>query len=279
VATPKNIIDAHVHVWTPDTERYPLAPGFRKEDMAPASFTPEELFAHCRPEGVERIVLIQMSFYRWDNRYMLDQMKRFPGTFGGVALVDWTLPAPDRDMERLAKQGVRGFRVQRTSQDPLWMETPSFERMFRCAADNGLAICPLIGPDALPSLSRMCARFPATRVVIDHFSRIGLDGVIRGADVHALCQMAHFPETRVKVSAFYALGKKAPPHDDLEPFIRRLHGAFGARRLMWASDCPFAVVNERYRDSLALVRDGCPWLGSEDREWLLRKSAEQVFFS
>ena len=24
-----DIVDAHVHVWTPNTEKYPLAPGFR----------------------------------------------------------------------------------------------------------------------------------------------------------------------------------------------------------------------------------------------------------
>jgi predicted TIM-barrel fold metal-dependent hydrolase len=60
-------IDAHVHVWTPDTARYPLAHGFKQEDMKPASFTPEELFRHCKPAGVGRVNLIQMSFYGFDN--------------------------------------------------------------------------------------------------------------------------------------------------------------------------------------------------------------------
>jgi predicted TIM-barrel fold metal-dependent hydrolase len=60
-------IDAHVHVWTSDADHYPLAQGFTKDDMKPASFTPEQLFGHCRPSGVERIVLIQMSFYLFDN--------------------------------------------------------------------------------------------------------------------------------------------------------------------------------------------------------------------
>jgi len=41
-----NFVDAHVHVWTPDTAHYPLAAGYKKEDMKPASFTPEELFKH-----------------------------------------------------------------------------------------------------------------------------------------------------------------------------------------------------------------------------------------
>jgi predicted TIM-barrel fold metal-dependent hydrolase len=68
------IIDAHTHVWTPDTERYPLAPGYPKADMKPASFTPEQFLAHARPQGVTRAVLIQMSFYRFEKaavRYQL----------------------------------------------------------------------------------------------------------------------------------------------------------------------------------------------------------------
>src|SRR5205085_678294 len=54
-------IDAHVHVWTPDTAHYPLAEGYKKEDMKPPSFTPQELFKHSKPAGVDRINLIQMS--------------------------------------------------------------------------------------------------------------------------------------------------------------------------------------------------------------------------
>ncbi len=273
------LIDAHVHVWTPDTTSYPLARGFTKDRMRPPSFTPEELFAHCRPEGVERIALIQMSFYGFDNSYMLDSMRRFPGAFSGVAVLDWAAPRPDEEMAKLAKQGVRGFRI-RSGETPAadWCETPGLDRMFRYAADNRLAICPLLGPPSLPSLSRMCARHLKTPVLIDHLARIGADGEKREAHVHALCGLAHFPEVRVKVSAFYALGKKRPPHDDLEPLIRRVHTAFGARRLMWASDCPFAVQNERYRDSLSLVRDGCSWLKPDEREALLHGTAEQLFF-
>ena len=47
-------IDAHVHVWTPDVAHYPLAEGYKKEDMKPPSFTPEELFKHTKPAGVDR---------------------------------------------------------------------------------------------------------------------------------------------------------------------------------------------------------------------------------
>ena len=73
-STSKGYIDAHVHVWTPDTKAFPLAPDYQPSAMQPPSFTPEEILAIARPHGVTRIVLIQMSFYRLDNRYMLDAM-------------------------------------------------------------------------------------------------------------------------------------------------------------------------------------------------------------
>src|SRR5690606_9183679 len=141
-------IDAHVHVWTPDVAAYPLAPGFEVSQMKPASFTPEELFAHTRPNGVGRIVLIQMSYYRFDNRYMLDTMRRFPGVFSGVAIVDETAPDPGGAMRRLKAQGVRGFRI-RPGRNPLeaWIGSPGMASMWRTADDEGLAICPLIGPE------------------------------------------------------------------------------------------------------------------------------------
>ena len=82
-------IDAHVHVWTNDFNRYPLCPPFRESDMRPKTFYPEELLAHAEPSGVNRIVLIQMSYYQFDNSYMLDVIEGYPGVFSGIAIVDW----------------------------------------------------------------------------------------------------------------------------------------------------------------------------------------------
>lgn len=275
----KGYIDCHSHVWTPDLAKYPLAPGFKREQMQPPSWTPDELMAHAKPEGVDRVVLIQMSFYEWDNSYLLDCLHSDPGRFAAVALVDWTQDEPQREMSRLANQGVRGFRVRPGGLSPAnWAETPSMRKMFEFAGNHGLAICPLIEPDCLRSLSRMADAYPQTNVVIDHFARGGIDGVIRHRDVENLASLAVHPNVYVKVSAFYALGSRRPPHEDLEPMVRRLHSAYGARRLMWGSDCPFAVEKETYADAIGLIRDGCPWLSAEDRRRMLQETAAGVFF-
>ena len=276
-----DFIDAHVHVWTPDTDKYPLAAGFRRDEMKPPSFTPKELLAHARPSGVSRIVLIQMSFYGFDNSYMLDAIERFSGVFSGVAVIDDRSPSAPDKMRTLAARGVRGFRIYpRNMPVDRWLDGEVMSTMWRTGADASLAMCHLVNPNALGAIDRMCAKFPQTPVVIDHFARIGVDGVMRDADVKQLCRLARHPRTFVKLSAYYALGKKQPPYLDLVPMIRRLLDAFGPERLMWATDCPFQVQGgQTYEDSISLVRDRLDFLSEGDREWILRKTAERVFFS
>jgi predicted TIM-barrel fold metal-dependent hydrolase len=153
------------------------------------------------------------------------------------------------------------------------------QAMWAAGAKEGLAMCPLIGPEALQSIDRMCSKHPDTPVVIDHLARIGADGSIRDADVKNLCSLVRHRNVKVKLSAFYALGRKQAPYTDLVPLIRRVCDAYGARRLMWASDCPFQVENgHRYAPSIELIREGLPFLSAEDRQWILGRTAASVFF-
>lgn len=275
---PPQFIDAHVHVWTPDTQRYPLASGYKKSDIMPVSFTPEQLFAHCRPTGVTRIVLIQMSFYKFDNSYMLDMMKKFDGAFGGVGIVDET-NQPVRHMLQQARHGVRGFRIQPKGRPAnQWLKGDGMQAMWQAGAKHGLSMCPLIDVEHLPSVGEMCKQHPDTPVVIDHFGRVGIDGEIRKADLDDLCALAKHENVSVKISAYYALGKKQAPYNDLLPMIKRCLDAFGPERLMWASDGPFQVVNgHEYAPSIDLIKNA-DFLSAGDKDLLLRGTAERVFF-
>jgi len=49
---------------------------------------------------------------------------------------------------------------------------------------------------------------------------------------------------------------------------------------MWATDCPFQLQNgHTYSDSIALIRDRLDFLSDDDKSWMLRKTAEKIFFS
>ncbi|MBX3442599.1 MAG: amidohydrolase [Planctomyces sp.] len=275
-------VDAHSHIWTTDLERYPLAGGQPVSVLAPRSFTAEELLAIVRPLGVSRVVLIQHKPYHGlDNRCLADAMAEHPGVFGGVACIEAGAPRPDVEMLRLKTLGFRGFRITPgeggTSR---WSASEGMRLMWGTAAAQGLAICPLIDAAYLEQVDEMCRRFPETRVVIDHFARIGGTGEFPEADLAALTGLAKHPRVHVKVSAYYYLGRKRPPYDDLAPMIRRMYDAYGPQRLMWGSDSPYQLGGENtYAASLKLIQEGLDFLSAEDRDWLLRKSATGVFFS
>ncbi len=99
-----HFIDAHVHVWTPDTAHYPLASGYKKEDMHPPSFTPEDLFKHTKPVGVDRVNLIQMSWYGFDNSYMIHMIALHKGVFSGTAVIDPQGAGPGKLMGETAER-------------------------------------------------------------------------------------------------------------------------------------------------------------------------------
>lgn len=280
-AAAESYIDAHVHVWTDDFDRYPLAAGFSKDHMRPPTFTPDELLALSKPLGVNRIVLIQMSYYGFDNSYMLDCMREFPGVFSGIAQVDEHGADPAAEMRRLKGLGVRGVRIrppQRGAQG--WLDGPGMRAMWTAAAEERLAMCPLIDADDLPAVDRMCRAFPNTPVVIDHCARIGGDGQFREADIQALCKLSQHPRVYVKLSAFYFLGAKQPPYTDVLPLLNRLVAAYGPKRLMWATDSPFQVLPPHsYKASLGLIRDHLTTVSPSDRQWILERTAASLFFS
>ena len=78
-------IDAHSHIWTTQIDRFPLREGVTIEDLAPRSFTAEDLIKLGHTEGVTRHVLISHRRYHgFDNDYYTH----------AVACLLYTSPSP-----------------------------------------------------------------------------------------------------------------------------------------------------------------------------------------
>ena len=275
-------IDAHSHVWSPDTKRWPLANGQTKADLAPPSFTPEELLKLAHAQKVGRVVLIQHHIYHgWDNTYLIDCAAAHPGAFVVTGMLDdrnqKDIPAT---MDKLLSQRVRAFRITSWIYKDQWLDSPGMHAMWKHAAKTGQVMSCLINAKDLVAVDKMCGQQPDTTVVIDHFARIGVDGTIREEDVARLCGLARHKQVHVKLSAYYALGKKQAPYLDLAPMIRRVLDAYGPSRCMWASDAPYQTdKGHTYANSIALIRDRLDFLSAGDRQELLQKTAERVYFS
>lgn len=275
-------IDAHSHIWTPDIASFPLKDAQQADALKPASFTDDELMAIASKVGVDRVVLIQHTGYHgFDNSYLLHTWKKHPKRFRVVGMVDDSKANPGKQMEALAKQGVTGFRITPFIRgDDVWLDNPGMREMWKTAAKTRQAMCCLINPSNLPQVDKMCEANPDTKVVIDHFARVGASGTIEPNEVKDLCRIARHKNASIKVSAYYALGKKLPPHDELIPMIKQVYESYGPQRMMWASDSPYQIQGENnYAASISLIRDRIEFFSKDDREWILRKTAETVFFS
>ena len=107
--------------------------------------------------------MVQMNHCGFDNSYMLDVMREYKGVFSGIAVIDTRAERPDDEMRRLAKEGVRGFRVYQGDPVEEWIQGAGYVRMFACGAEENLAICPLISPAALPLWPSAASSSPTRR--------------------------------------------------------------------------------------------------------------------
>jgi predicted TIM-barrel fold metal-dependent hydrolase len=263
----EGFIDSHVHLW-------PL-----HGSVEPERFTAEDFLRVARPAGVRRAVLVQPSLLGYDNTSMLDAIRAHPGVFGAVALVDLGAPGAPREMGKLASAGVRGFRLPARDSARSWLDSRAMCRAWDCAAELQAAISLHVNPSDLPAVRKMCAKFPLTSVVTEHLGRIGMDGNIRHADIDSLCALAECPHVYVKLSAFYALGKRQPGFPNLDEMVARVLAAFGPGRLMWGSDAPFQLLNgRRYQESLDFLFRQAGIRRPADTDLLLRQTAETLFF-
>lgn len=277
-------IDAHAHVWSDDLDAYPLGPWATRSAMKPLTFTDEQLLAVMRPHGVTRAVLIQHApLHGYDNSYILDCARKRPDTFSVVAMINERTPNLKQRLKVLRDAGARGIRIGPTKHadrtlnvdPPNWLNAPGMQRLWQHAAELDVAVCPLLGPAFLPSLDPMCEQYPDTTVVIDHFGHMAMD---QPESVAALTRLARHPKVYVKASGFYKFGDKRAPYEDVAPMVRVVLDAFGAERVMWASDCPYQLNNgNTFGDAVALIRDGMG-LSDPERDMILKGTAERIFF-
>lgn len=212
----------------------------------------EALLAQMDRCGVERAWLVQL-LGSYDNAYQQRCAARWPDRFISVVGIDWTRPDAVAELRLLAEGGARGVRLRPGSRSP--GEDPL--AIWRAARDLGLVVS-CVGAAAQfvePGFAALIDELAGLPVVLEHFGGLARPDVgdTPAADVLAL---ARFASLRVKLPG---LGQLLP-RQALEPppgklaLIDAMIAAFGAGRLLWASDFPVVSSREGYANALAWPR-------------------------
>lgn len=277
------VIDAHLHVW--DETAAGKDPGPFPIGYSPQSPAPVELFLDYMEEaGVEKAVFVQPWFHHWDNSYIGRCVRRYPGTFRGVCVIDPRGPQAREALRHWRAEGFTGVRLRplRDGENPRpgpWLGTEETLPLWETIAETGTIACVMHGKTELAALAPILARYPGLRVVLDHLNNpVPGDGV-RQPIFAALLELARFPNVCVKISGFHHWCQERYPYRGAMPFVEAAVRAFGADRCMWGSDWPHVLAGCGYIRNRHLLARAAPFLAPGELEAIMGETAERVWFA
>jgi L-fuconolactonase len=244
---PPGTIDAHLHVWDLDLHEYSwLGP---QHGGLYASFSPEQAADALAGCGIGAAILVQAEDTTAETEYLLAVADRHPWVAGVVGWLPLADPAATtaalEELRRSARFcGVR--HLVHADPRPDFLETAPVRESLRQVAEAGL---PLDVPDAFPrhltQTGRLAEDLPDLVVVVDHLAKPPLGRPEMREWRAQLDRVARCANTVAKVSGLRVPG--APyTAAALRPAWEAALEVFGAERLMFASDWPVTVPDDRH---------------------------------
>ena len=228
---------------------------------SPYWFEPiEVLLDQMTRNGVDKAALIQFRGV-YDNSYLIESMRRFPGRFSAVVIVDTAAPDASQRLREWVDQGAEGVRLspleRSPGSDPL--------AIWRTAAELGILVSSLGTAEefASPEFEGLVQEFPSMNIIIEHLGGVGAyfgpgrpDPTVPYDTYNKVLALSKYPNTYMKVPGLGELcARPMPlvqpmPFTEIPPVIEMAIDAFGANRLMWGSDFPPSAAREGYRNTL-----------------------------
>jgi predicted TIM-barrel fold metal-dependent hydrolase len=228
---PVGACDSHVHVFGPES-RYPRVD---KPHYSLPDGNLQQLQQMARALKLQRLVIVQPSYYGCDNTCMMDALAAAGTDARGVAMVDERVS--DAELQAMHNRGVRALRLDLflRSSLPTAELIAYIERSVRRTQALGWHVqfyTPgWVVRDLLPFLSYLEADF-----VIDHMGyMLESDGLTR-ADFDRLLMVIASGRGWIKLSAPYRLAKDGK-YARLQPLVAAVMDA-APRRVIWGSDWP-----------------------------------------
>jgi predicted TIM-barrel fold metal-dependent hydrolase len=225
---PPNACDCHVHVIGPK-RRFPLP---AKRRYTPMDASVGQLAVMLKRLGMARVVIVQPSFYGFDNSCTLDGIAQLPNA-RGIAV----LPAdtPEKELDRLHDHGIRGLRVNIASSGDAPFETikAEVETAAKLCEPHGWHVQLFVNSSAIEPLAPLLRALPVDSV-FDHFGLIA-PGSANGA-LRALQGLLESGRTWVKISGAYRISDD-PNDARIDPLARALCQV-NPEHIVWGSDWP-----------------------------------------
>jgi 2-pyrone-4,6-dicarboxylate lactonase len=266
---PPGATDAHFHVFEPG---YPHVadPLYTFPDAALSKYL--ELTDYL---GIDRMVLVQPSFYGEDNMLTLDVLREV-GADRCRAVVRVGDETTDAELDRYHDLGVRAIRLDlfARADRPTGEIITYVQQMARRASRLGWHLQFYTPGTIVRDLLPFLADFDQT-FVIDHMGYMKESDGLTSIDAERLLRVLELGNCWIKLSGAYRIAKDKPL--STVNGLGRSLVATRADRLIWGSDWPHLPDGRRDTGELLdLLAEWAP--DEEDRRRILVDSADRLFF-
>lgn len=269
-----DIIDAHTHVVSADLDRYPITPGIDQEQSwhRDHPIDVEGLLALACASDVSGVALVQaISCHGFDNRYVLDSARVFPGQTIGVGAVRVDdREAPSHIALAVRDHGMHGVRAMATSMDSP-IDSAATRLVVRAAADWGIPVVLLAIARQMPTMPSLLKAFPGVTFVLDHCGFVDLHGGPDFPHLADLFALERYENLVCKISSITLQSTPNPAH-----LWMTMAERFGAHRLLWGSDYPH-THDLGYPGLVDLARRTTEGLNSSARALVLAGTARSIW--
>ncbi len=274
------ITDAQVHIWNANTPQDPWEAGAKAHlpDPMPA----ERMLKFMDEAGIDRAVISAANVA--PNRSPAcgqAAAARYPGRFRVMGWFVPTLPEQFKVLPRWLEQpGMCSLRLSMNEPEHKKLFADgALEPVWKACVDQDMAVA-VWTRDGPALMEPVLAKYPNLTFIVDHFAW-AVPGPDREAKMKAMIDLARYRNVHVKVSSLPLVsGSAAPEYEDLHPLIKRVHAAFGAERLMWASDQTQTMGKCRgtYAENADIIRKyAAAYLPAADVQQLMHDTAARVF--
>lgn len=278
------IIDSHMHLFTAQSEEFPrgvhdLYPPDRKAEIA-------EYLSYADEVGVRHSVLVSLDEH---DDYVAHALREHPGRFSAVAVMDNTAHDPREDFrQRLGELPLVGFRVWTLGADESLVVPDQFLDLLSELESAQVAAWFYSDETQLRALAGIVDRFPDLTIVLNHlgfcqsgfacdeWGRPRIETAIPPASLGIVEELAQAPNVVTMFSGHYAFSNESYPYADLKPISNTLLSAFGAERLLWASDWPWIKEHPGYGPLKELVALQLPELSTPEIDQILGGNAQRI---
>jgi L-fuconolactonase len=265
-------IDAEVHFW-----KYEMVKGnlyIRNRKILAQDYLPDQIEQSLHRNGMAGCLAVVAADLEVETRFLSELAETHPEIKGVIGWLDLTHPkAVDKIQEFREYPPIKGYRLE-----TLMKEVPDSMVMESLLDSQYCLDLAVRHHTDISKLSSWVKAYPEQQFILQNCGNASVNESPAAGWENQIRELAKNQNLSCKVSGLLTSSdSKSWRPADFYPFLEILFDAFGAGRLLFASDWPFLLVAGMYVQWKSLLEKFTERYTQEDRDLFFGENAQRIY--